>query len=134
MDNKLKSVTIKSRIKQNLDPWLNSFLTEFPTVESQELAKMLIDEASLLWEVHNIQLISVQSWWNKDRYYYSFVTYDNDDLIDNLSDKAQQRERENFHANKAIKLMNHFLAGFDHSSLYIANIDTRMIQITFSIS
>ena len=133
MDNKLKSVTIKSRIKQNLDPWLNSFLSEFPTVESQELVQMLVDEASIIWEVHHIQLISAWSWWNGDRFYYSFVTYD-DDPCHELRDRAQMRERENFHATTANSLVNHFLAGSEATSKSITNPDEHMVQITFSIS
>lgn len=133
MDNKLKTCTIKSRIKQNIDPWLDQFLSEFPTVESQELVQMLIDEASELWEFNNIQLISVQSWWMGNRFYYSFITYDDDPERD-LRDKFQLRERENFHATQACRLMNHFLAGSSPVSHHIANIDDNMIQTTFSIS
>ena len=133
MDNKLKTCTIKSRIKQNIDPWFNQFLTEFPTVESQELVQMLVDKATELWEYNNIQLISVQSWWNLDRFYYSFVTLDTDSERD-LRDKFQLRERESFHATQACRLMNHFLAGSSPVSHHIANIDDNMIQTTFSIS
>lgn len=133
MDNNLKTCTIKSRIKQNIDPWLTSFLTEFPTIESQELVQMLINKATELWEFNSIQLISVQSWWYGNRYYYSFVTYDDDPERD-LRDKSQLRERENYHATQATKLVNYFLAGSSPSSRYIANIDENMIQTTFSIS
>lgn len=131
--DQLKIQAIRAGIANNIAPWSNHQKQLGNNEETGEFIDSIVDIATQIQILSDIQLLSIQSWWHQEKYFYSIVTYDLDPIW-STDNKLKQREQENKHADILIRLMYWVLGWEQPGNIKITSIDERMKQIIFDIS
>lgn len=130
--DQLKIQAIRAGIANNIAPWSN-YQKQFGNEDTYEFINSIVDIATQIQILSDVQLLSIQSWWHQEKYFYSIVTNDLDPIW-STDNKVKQRERENKHADILIRLMYWVLAGEQPGNIKITSINEQMKQIIFDIS